>query len=438
MKKATLTMVSLLAGAILGHQSFAADPPAAEGAAATAATNTVMAAAATNASSAPAPARAEDQAPAATPAPEPSPAPPPAPPVTLVNQGGTNGLVLNLHDAPLDLVLSNLSAVAGYIIVAEAQPRGRVNLVSYQPVSREEAVDLLNAELNKNGYAAIRKGRRLLIVNKDEAKTKALPVRTGSDPEGIPDNEEMVTQILPVRFVEAGQLIKDLQPLVSPQTVMTANESGNSVIITDTQSNIRRIAEVLRAIDSSAEDVTVVKVFHLAHASPSEMADLLTSLFPDDSRSGGTQSPVTFGGFGGFRRFFGGPPGSQASSSGNANSQRIKKRNRIVAVPDQRTGSVIVTAAKELMDQIEGVVLELDADPANQNAVAVMRLENADPQQAMQVLQDLFNKSGTTTSNNRNQQNQNNVLNTRAQQQQNQQNTIGVGSGNRMNTGLGR
>jgi len=85
--------------------------------------------------------------------------------------------------------------------------------------------------------------------------------------------------------------LKDLQPLVSVTTQISANEAGNSLVITDTQSNIRKIAEVIHAIDMGAEDVTVVKVFHLQHADPSETADLLTNLFPDDSRSGGNQTP---------------------------------------------------------------------------------------------------------------------------------------------------
>jgi type II secretory pathway component GspD/PulD (secretin) len=63
----------------------------------------------------------------------------------------------------------------------------------------------------------------------------------GSDPDSIADDEEIVTHIIPVRFVEATQLLKDLQPLVSVNTSMTANESGNSIVITATQSNIRRV-----------------------------------------------------------------------------------------------------------------------------------------------------------------------------------------------------
>jgi hypothetical protein len=169
---------------------------------------------------------------------------------------------------------------------------------------------------------------------------------------------------------------------------------------------------------------------------------LLTNLFPDDSRSGSSQAPVTFGGLGGgFRRFFGGGGGGGGGPFGgglggggnqaNANSQnqRIKKRNRVVAVADQRTGSVIVTATRDLVEQIADVVNELDEDPANSKTVAVFPLQNAEPQDAMQVLSDIFQKN--TTQNNRNTLNQNNPLNTRTtqQNQQNSGNRTGIGNG---------
>jgi general secretion pathway protein D len=353
-------------------------------------------------------------------------------------------LMLNFRGASLEQVLSYLSEAAGYIINIRpgTSVRGKVDVWSSEPVTRDDALNLLDTVLNQNGLAAIRNGRMLSIVNRDEAKTQNIPVIQGADPKTIPLTDKIVTQIIPVRFVEASQLLKDLQPLVSMNVTMTANEAGNAIVITDTQANIHKVAEIVHNIDSSAEDVTVVKVFHLRHADPTETADLLTNLFPDDSRSGSSQAPVTFGGLGGgFRRFFGGGGGGGGGPFGgglggggnqaNANSQnqRIKKRNRVVAVADQRTGSVIVTATRDLVEQIADVVNELDEDPANLKTVAVFPLQNAEPQDAMQVLSDIFQKN--TTQNNRNTLNQNNPLNTRTtqQNQQNSGNRTGIGNG---------
>lgn len=313
----------------------------------------------------------------------------------------TNGLRLNFRNAPIDLVLNYLSEAAGFIIELDTNVRGTVNVISAQPMSKDEAVDLLNSVLNRNGYAAVRSGERTLkIMDKAAAKLNN-PVRIGSEPSTIPNNDELVTQIIPIRYVEAAQLVTDISPFVSSGATIIANQAGNSIIITDTQSNIRHLAEIIKAIDSSAEDVTEVKVFKLRYADPSEMATLLAGLFPD--QSGTAQAPIRFGGRGGFRGFFGGGGGgNNNASSGNSQSDRIKKRNQVVAVADARTSSVIVTATKDLMEQISEMVFQLD-NPGKAQRMQVIHINNADPSEVMSVLQDTVGAS--TSRNSRNTQN---------------------------------
>jgi general secretion pathway protein D len=356
----------------------------------------------------------------------------PAADTAVSSENSTNGLRLNFRGVPLDMVLNYLSEAAGFIINIKpgTSTRGKVDVWSSQTLSREEALNLLDTVLNQNGLAAIRNGRTLTIVNRDEAKTHDIPVRLESDPKKIPRTDEIVTQIIPVRFVEVGQLIKDLQPLVSTQTTMTANEAGNAIVITDTQANIRRVAEIIQDIDMGAEAVTQVRVFRLTNADPTETADLLSNLFPDDSKAGGGgQSPI-FGAFASrfASRFGGGPPGGGGGGGGGAGGggdQRIKKRARVIAVADQRTSSVVVSAAKELMEQIEGVIEDLDKDHRSKQTVRIYQLQNADPQEAQQVLSDIFGKNNT--QNNRNNANQNDPLVNRSTTQ-NQQNNAATRS----------
>ena len=204
----------------------------------------------------------------------------------------TNGLRLNFRGAPLDSVLDYLSDAAGFIIVLDTQVHGSVDLWSDQPVTRDEAVDLLNSVLNKNGYAAIRDGRKLTIVDKNDAKTRNIPVKTGNDPDAIPDNDEIVTQIIPIRFVEARQLASDLSSFVSPQATIVANEAGNSIVVTDTQSNIRHLVEIIQAVDNSAEAETEIRVFRLHYANPSDVATELGNIFPSSSSGNNAQMPI--------------------------------------------------------------------------------------------------------------------------------------------------
>jgi general secretion pathway protein D len=320
-----------------------------------------------------------------------------APPAHAVGTN-QNDLNLNFVNAPLDMVLNYLSDAAGLMIVLDTRVNGTVSVIG-KHVTRNEAVDLLNSELNKSGYAAIRKDRTLTIVDKNDAKTRNIPVMTGNDPKGIPDNDEIATWIIPIRFVEARQLVSDLSLFVSAQATIVANEAGNSIVVTDTQTNIRHLAEIIKSIDDSAESETEIRVFPLKYASPIDVANELTSVFPSSSSSG-SQSPIQFGGGrggrGGGGRGGGGGGGNPFAAlfggGGGANptQQRIQKATQVSAVADSRIQAVIVTAPKDLMTEIADIMTELDVASERDQSVATIQLQNGDPQQVAQVLQGMF------------------------------------------------
>jgi type II secretory pathway component GspD/PulD (secretin) len=89
-----------------------------------------------------------------------------------------------------------------------------------------------------------------------------------------------------------------------------------------------------------------------------------------------------------------GNDGTTTSSS----QQRIQKATQVTAVTDSRIQAVIVTAPKDLMTEIAGIMTELDVPSDRDQTVATIQLQNADPQQVAQVLQDMFGSSSTSGS----------------------------------------
>jgi hypothetical protein len=172
-----------------------------------------------------------------------------------------------------------------------------------------------------------------------------------------------------------------------------ADEYSNSLIVSASTELMATISDMVQQIDQPANDVTELRVFHLVNADPSELADQLGQLFPEDTaRTGNNQNQG-----GGGLRFFGGRNNNQSTPS-----DRMKKKGRVLAVPDPRTSSLLVSAASDLMPQIAEMIERLDASPAKKEVVKVFDLENADPQDVNQVLQDLFQRSGNIRANNNN------------------------------------
>ena len=218
----TQTTLLIATGLLLSFSILAAEQPPGAGAkdapATPADTNVTSAVAATNAAATNAPAPSETAA-----APDTAAAP--------AGVKGEGGLRLNFRGAPLNLVLDYLSDAAGFVINKEADVRGTVDVWSKEPLSKDEAVELLNQVLKKNGCAVTRNGRILTIVPMDTAKTSDLEVVTGSDYQSIEKSAEVVTQIIPVRYANATQLMNNLQVLLPMSASLTANESANTLIL---------------------------------------------------------------------------------------------------------------------------------------------------------------------------------------------------------------
>jgi len=313
-------------------------------------------------------------------------------------------LRFNFRGAPLETVLNYMSQAAGFIIVLETPVKGTVDMWSDQPVSRQEAVQLLEVSLNANGYAVNAQGRTLVVTSKDDAKKRNIPIHTGNDPSEIPSTAEMVMQIIPLRHIDATQASRDLAALLPSSATLTANQDSNSLIVTDTQVNIRHIVEIVSALDTSSDTVSAIRVFRLRNADPTEMAQLLTGLFQNASATttGRNNQAGTFGfgGFGGFRGGFAGQPGmggntagGTAGSGSRTSASGSSRGNTVIAVPDPRTFSLVVAASKDQMPEIAEMIAKLDSSPARKQKVFVYTMENADVKQVETILKNLFQSS---------------------------------------------
>jgi general secretion pathway protein D len=343
-------------------------------------------------------------------------APADAPPATPLSEN-EKGLRLNFRGAPLDQVLNYMSDAAGFIInvVPGTEVKGKVDVWSNQPLNKDEAVQLLNTVLHQNGLAAIRTGRTLSIINRSAAKTnKDVPVKVEANPEKIERSDEMVTQIIPVKYVNAAALVQNLQPLLpeDAQNGLSANEAGNSLILTATQTDVRRMAEIVAALDKAIQNVSEIKVFPLKFADAKTLVDAVKELFTPPAQQtqgvGGGRGQLfqqMFGGGGGGPFGGGGPGGGGGFPNGRNGGGGSGSRGntsataaRVVAVADERSNSLIVAAAADAMPEIERLVKEVDVEVDEVTEIRLFPLRNSDPFELVDMLSQLFPDPTTSTS----------------------------------------
>lgn len=304
-----------------------------------------------------------------------------------------DGLRFNFRGVPLDTVLEYLSRAAGYVIVREADVQGRLDVVSHEPLSNEEAINLLNSVLNKKGYAAVQNGRVLTIVTNEEARKRDIPVQMSRNPQDVPKNDEMVTQIIPVTRASVAQLIQNLEPLLPSYAVISANESSSAIILTATQTDIRRMMEIIQALDTTMSAVSTLRVFKLQYADATEVARMISDLFRAQNTAGQSSGGGRRGGMPPFMMF-----GGQGGEGGNRQSGGTQSIVQVVAVADTRTNSVVVSAPAEAMDALEGLIAQVDNVETEVTEIRVFPLQYADASTMAETIKSVFSDTQQASS----------------------------------------
>jgi general secretion pathway protein D len=315
-------------------------------------------------------------------------------------------LRLNFRNAPLSLVLDYLSEAAGFTISANSKVdlRGSVTVWSNQPVDRNEAIQILSTALTGSGYAADVEGTLLHIYVVDASNSPIIAGVPGNEYTNVPPTKELVTQVVYIKNVEAQQLISALQPLMPTGTSLSSFQGANALVLTDTKSNIRRMLQLVKAFDTPTVSASMVRVFPLQYADATQLAQVVQQLFnPDATANNGQQGGGRrFGGFFGG----GGPFGGGGNAGGNTGSTPPTGRvaaPKVTAVADDRSNSLVVSAAEDQMQLIANVVDQMDVSVNDVTEVRVFRLRHADPQETADQLANLFPDS-SNAQNNRGQQ----------------------------------
>jgi type II secretory pathway component GspD/PulD (secretin) len=301
-----------------------------------------------------------------------------------------DGIRLDFRDAQLDDVLSYLSRAAGFTIYFRPGVRveGMISVRSEQPLSRNEAVNLLKTVLSDHGVSVLQNERTLTLLNTADVHTETA-IKLGANPALIPKDAEVVTQIIPLRNLNPVELAKILPSLLPQGAILNVDESANSLLLTDTQANVHRAAEIIAALDSVSATASTLRVFPLQYADAKSVADMVKELFSpaDASRATGNNNPGgAFIRFPGGFRGGGGAPGAAAPAPAGGQTPV----SRVAAVADEHGNAVIVSAPESLLPVIAQLVTNIDVPVEDITTIQVFPLTNADPGDMANELATLF------------------------------------------------
>lgn len=247
---------------------------------------------------------------------------------------------INLRDADIRAFIDDVARTTGASFVIDPRVEGKVSVVSERPLSRTQYFELFLATLQANGYAAVPLGQGQYRIQPAEAGAAARGGR-------------FTTAVINLSNTDAQSAIDSLRPVLSRSGTVTANRTGNAVIVADFADNIARARQVLAEID---RDRSVTEVVPLHNSGARDLTDSLRALVHQ--------------------------PGESSAV-------------RLSIVPIDASNAIALRGAPDQVRRIARLARDLDTRAAGGSESRVIFLQNADAGAIMPVLQQLVGQAPT-------------------------------------------
>jgi general secretion pathway protein D len=328
--------------------------------------------------------RAEPSTASPAPATPAAPSTPPRAPATPPARGRL--VVLNFDNADVEVVIQAAADIVRFNYVLGPNVRGRkVTLQTIGKIGSDEVFPLLLTILDVNGLAAVKVGNVYRIIPREGAQQSPLRTIVGREAASGPAADEVVTQIVPLQFLDAAEAVSLLRPFVAQDGAVSAHRDTNLLILTDTAANIRRVLEILKPMDvAGAHDDP--QIIPLKHADAQELAPVLLQLF--------TSARLRVGAAPGA---FGSPvappvPGVPPRPPAAALETGVASDRLPLIVADRRSNSLLVSARKPELETIRRLVDKLDVNVYGGQRVFVYFAENTKARDLAATLDAIYGR----------------------------------------------
>lgn len=218
--------------------------------------------------------------PASTPAQSPAGPPPTEPQKDATPAAASaSGVSFRLENADLLQFVSIIAAQLKINYIVDPAVKGTVSITTMGDLKPDDLFPILQSVLEMNGATAVQTGGFYRIV--PLARAAKLPQGVFSDTtgKGIPSDDRMMMEILPLRFVFAGDMAKMLTPFLTEGGVAAVHAEGNVLILEDTSLNVKRLMEIIEQFDSTAFDRQRIRLVPVTNNVASGLVPELQSIF---------------------------------------------------------------------------------------------------------------------------------------------------------------
>ncbi len=320
---------------------------------------------------------------------------------------------LKYDEWDLDEVLKDYSEWTGLALMkAPGLPSPKITLKCPKRLPMNEALLAIESILAMHGVALVPMGDKFLkVVPIATARQEGMATNVGEIRKDAEDTDHLVSQIVTLKHIDISEAQSTIQNFLHSYGKILALERVNSVLITDTAVNIKRIIEILQYIDQPVESREELRIFRILYTKASEVMAKIQAIIADaetrDDRTNLLRRQLAAA------RFPTRTPRSPmptdpmaAAAAATATTTAIEPAEekgliyaKVKMVADDRTGSLIVITRPEQFRFLESIITELDRQVEPDVTIKVFRLQYAKAADVVTVLNSIVTsgtKTGTT------------------------------------------
>lgn len=270
---------------------------------------------------------------------------------------------MDFNNIELKDLVKTISELTGKNFLLDDKVRGKVTIICPTKVTVEEAYRIFLSVLASQELTIVQSGKIYRIIPQREARQDIIPtIVTAERP---PAGDIFITRLIRMKYIDAQEVSELLKNLISKYGNIQTYLPTNTLIITDTSTNISRLLKIVDELDVDIYRETI-EVITLKNANATTVANILTSLY--QSTGGALKRVRTV------------PPGQPAGQPQTVVSKII---------PDERTNSLIIVTNRTELSDIRELIDKLDMPLPGAGQIHVHYLKNAKAEDIAQTLSSL-------------------------------------------------
>ena len=259
-------------------------------------------------------------------------------------------------------IIKAVSLWTGKNVILDRNVSGMVQIISPKQVTKVEAYEAFKSALNVLNLTPVETGKFIKILPIRSALKDNLRTYYGAN--YAPITDQVITQVIPLRFIDAKTVRSMLTKVVSANSIIVY-EPTNTLIVSESGFRVNRILEIIKYLDVETEQ-SQVAIVPIVYSDAKSIANQVKQIF-----------------------------------TGNQKGAKKSSYHSYKIFPDPKTNSVIIFGPPRTIKDVRNLVKKFDikvTDHSSQATIHVRPLDYADAKKLAATLNTLTGQKKETTS----------------------------------------